>query len=184
MNSYLESRQEEFQKAVDFFKSEISKIRAGRANSAILDGVFVEAYGTRMPVQGVANINVQDSKNILVEPWDKSVLKEVEKAISEAQLGLNINDDGNKIRLTLPETTEETRKELTKKLNEKLEQARISIRQIREEIKKDIEEAEKNKEITEDDRYDFIEELDKEVEKINNQLKETRDKKEEDIMTV
>src|SRR6056297_9694 len=171
MNSYLESRQEEFQKAVDFFKSEISKIRAGRANSAILDGVYVEAYGTRMPVQGVANINVQDSKNILVEPWDKSVLKEVEKAISEAQLGLNINDDGNKIRLTLPETTEETRKELTKKLNEKLEQARISIRQIREEIKKDIEEAEKNKEITEDDRYDFIEELDKEVEKINNQLK-------------
>ncbi len=184
MNIYLEQKQEEFQKVIDFFKKEISKLRVGRASAAILEGVFVEVYGTRMPVQGVANINIQDSKNMTVEPWDKSVLKEVEKAISDAQLGVNINDDGEKIRITLPQITEETRKELTKKLNEKLEQARISVRQVREEVKKEIEEAEKNKDITEDDRYDFIEELDKEVDRVNNELKDIRDKKEEDIMTV
>ncbi len=184
MNTYLEQKQDDFQAAVDFFKKEISKLRVGRASPNILDGVFVEAYGTRMPIQGVANITIQDSKNMTVEPWDKNLLKEIEKAISEAQLGVNVGDDGGKIRLALPQITEETRKELTKKLNEKLEQARISVRQIREEVKKEIEEAEKKKEITEDDRYDFIEDLDKEVERINNTLKEVRDKKEEDIMTV
>lgn len=184
MNDYLELKQTEFEKTIDFFKKEISKLRVGRASTNILEGVFVEVYGTRMPIQGVANINIQDPKNMTVEPWDKGTLKEVEKAITEAQLGVNISDDGHKVRLTLPEVTEEKRKELVKKLNEKLEQARIAVRQTREEVKKEIEEAEKNKAITEDDKFNFIEELDQEVDKINNQLKEIRDKKEEDIMTV
>lgn len=184
MNSYLEQRQEEIQKAVDFFKKEITKLKVGRASSNMLEGIFVEAYGTRMPIQGVANINIQDSKNMTIEPWDKNLLKEVEKSITEAQLGVNINDDGNKIRLTLPEMTEENRKDMVKKLNEKQEQARISVRQVREEIKKEIEEAEKNKDITEDDKYDFIGELDKEVERINEEIQQIRDQKEEDIMTV
>ena len=184
MNSYLEQRQQDLQKAVDFFKKEITKLKAGRASSNMFEGIFVEAYGTRMPIQGVANINVQDSKNMTVEPWDKNILKEVEKAITDAQLGVNLNDDGNKIRITLPDMTEENRKEMVKKLNEMQEQARISVRQVRDEVKKEIEEAEKNKEITEDDKYDFIEELDKETDRINNEIKDIRDRKEEDIMTV
>ena len=184
MNTYLESRQEEFEKIIDFFKKDISGIRTGRASTSILEGVFVEVYGTRMPVNGVANVSVEDSRSITIAPWDKNVIKEIEKALTEAELGVGIANEGEKIRLKIPEMTEEKRKELVKKLNEKMEKARISLRQVRDEIKKEIEEAEKNKDITEDDKYNFIEELDQEVEKKNEQIKEIKEKKEKDIMTV
>lgn len=184
MNTYLEQKQEEFEKIIDFFKKDISSIRTGRASTSILESVFVEVYGTRMPINGVANVGVEDSKSIIISPWDKNVLKDIEKAIVEAELGLGISNEGDKLRLKVPEMTEENRKELVKKLNEKQEKARISIRQVRDEVKKEIEEAEKNKEITEDDKYNFIEELDEEVEKKNEEIKEIKEKKEKDIMTV
>ncbi len=184
MNIYLEKKQEEFEKILDFFKKDISSIRTGRASTSILEGVFVEVYGTRMPINGVANISVEDSQSIIIAPWDKNTLKDIEKAVVEAELGLGISNEGDKIRLKVPEMTEEKRKELVKKLSEKAEKARISLRQVRDEVKKDIEEAEKNKEITEDDKYNFIEELDKEIDKRNEEIKEIKEKKEEDIMTV
>ncbi|MCD4694321.1 ribosome recycling factor [bacterium] len=184
MNNYVEQKQGEFLKAIEYFKKEIANIRTGRANSNILEGINIEVYGTRMPINGVANINIEGSKNITIVPWDKSVIKDLEKAIVEADLGLGINNEGDKIRLIVPEMTEEKRRDLVRKLNEKLENARISIRQIRDDVKREIEEAEKDKEITEDDRYGFIEELDEEVENKNKELKEIKDKKEEDLMTV
>ena len=184
MNKYITARQEDWQKTQEFFKREIAGIRTGRANPNILDGIQVEAYGTKTPLNGVAAINVPDGQSIVVAPWDKNIIKDVEKTIVEADLGVSVTNEGDKIRLTVPKMTEENRKELVKKLNEKHEAARVSIRQVREEIKAAIEKAEKDKEITEDDKFMFIKELDEEVGKQNDTLKEMRDKKEEDIMTI
>lgn len=184
MNQYIEKKQNDWQKTIDFFKKEIASVRTGRANPNILDGVQIEAYGVKNPLNGVGNIAVADGQSITITPWDKNIIKDIEKAIVQADLGVEIVNEGDKIRIKVPQMTEENRKELVKKLNEKYEQARISIRQVRDEIKTGIEEGEKNKEIGEDDKYNFIEELDNEVSKLNDELKEIKDKKEGDIMTV
>jgi len=184
MNIYIQTKKEEFDKVVDFFKKEISVLRTGRANPSILEGVQVEAYGTMTPLNGVAAINVADGVSLTIAPWDKSISKDVEKAIVQADLGLSVVNEGDKIRVSMPKMTEENRRDIVKKLNEKQEHARISLRQVRDEIKNNIEKAEKEKEIAEDDKYKFIKELDEEIGKYNNTVKEIRDKKETDIMTI
>ena len=184
MNTYIEEKGEDFEKILDFFKKDISVIRTGRANPAVLEGIFVEAYGVKTPLNGVANINVADSQSLLVAPWDKGVIKDVEKAIVEADLGLGVVNDGEKIRLSVPQMTEENRKDLVKKLNEKMEKARISVRQLREDIKDQIEKDEKDKEITEDDKFSLIKELDEKIREFNDEVKKIRDSKESDIMTI
>jgi ribosome recycling factor len=184
MNDYISSKAEDFESAIEHFKTDIKTLRTGRATPSLLEGVQVEAYGTVSPLKALANINVDDARTLVVAPWDKSSVRNVEKAIEDADLGVNVSNEGEKIRVSIPEMTEEKRKEMVRKLNEKLEKARISIRHIREEIKTSIEEAEKSKEITEDEKFRYIKELDEEVDKKNNQLKEIRDKKEEDVMKV
>jgi len=184
MNQYIQTKEGEIQKAVDFFKKEIASLRTGRANPVILEGIQVEVYGTKTPLNGLANINVPDGQSLTVTPWDKNVIKETEKAIVEADLGVSVVNEGDKIRLTVPKMTEENRKEIVKKLNEKMEEARIKIRQARDEIKSDIEEAEDLKSISEDDKFRFIKELDEIIAKTNDEIKEIRDKKEQDIMTI
>ncbi len=184
MNQFISARQGEFAEAIDFFKKEISSLRTGRANPAILEGVMVEAYGAKTPLAGVASVSVSDARSMLVAPWDRNVAKDVEKGIVEANLGLGVVNEGDRIRVTLPVMTEENRKELVKKLNERMEKARISIRQVREDSKNAIEEAHAKKEITEDDKFKSIRELDDHVRKLNDDLKEIRDKKEEEIMKI
>ncbi len=184
MNQYVANKQEDFKKCIDFFKKEITSLRTGRANPSLLDGIQVEVYGSRTSVNGLANINVADSKTMLVVPWDKNIVKDIEKAIAEADLGISIINEGEQIRLVLPQMTEENRRNLVKKLNEKLEAAKIRVRHVREEIKEDIEKAFENKEISEDDKFRFLKELNEEVGKINQELKEIREKKENEIMTI
>lgn len=184
MNIYIQERQEEFEKIIDFFRKEISVLRTGRANPAVLEGIVVDAYGAKTPLNGVASINVPDGQSMVVAPWDKGILKDIEKAIVEAELGLGVANDGDKLRLTMPKMTEENRKDIVKRLNEKQENSRITLRQLRDEIKTEIEKAEKDKELTEDEKFKYIKELDEEINKNNNTLKELRDKKEQDIMTI
>lgn len=184
MNQYLQENQEDFNKAIDFFKSEIATLRTGRANPAVLDGVVVKAYGVFSPLNTLSTITVSDSRNIIVTPFDKSTSKDVEKGIVEANLGLGVINDGDKIRLTIPALTEESRLELVKTLNDKMEKTRIQLRQARETVKDLIEAAFDDKDITEDDRFRFIKELDEYTAKRNEELKNIRDKKEEDIMAV
>lgn len=184
MNQYIQEKQDEFARAIDFFKKEISSIRTGRANPVILEGVQVDAYGVKTPINGMAAISVPDGSSILVTPWDKNVIKDLERAISDASLGLGVVNEGEKIRLTVPKMTEDNRKDLVKTLNEKQEDARIVVRKVRDEIKSGIELAEKGKDITEDDKFSFIKELDEEIGRINDQIKEVRDDKEKDIMTI
>lgn len=184
MNVYIENKKEEFLKIVDFFKKDIVNIKMGRANPAVLEGIFVEAYGVRNPLNTVANISVSDARSIVLTPWDKEVSKNVEKALVEANLGVGVINEGDKIRITIPQMTEENRLESVKKLNEKQEKAKISVRQLRDEIKTSIEEAFDNKEIGEDDKFRFIKDLDEEIFKLNNEIKVNRDKKEVDIMEI
>lgn len=184
MNQYLQERQNEFTNALDFFKKEISALRTGRANPAVLDAVQVEAYGVMNPLNAVGNIAVADSRCILIAPWDKGVIKSIEKAIVEADLGLGVVNEGDKIRLTVPPLTEENRKDLAKKLNEKMEKVRIILRGVRDKVKESIEKAFDAKEISEDDKFRFMKELDEFSAKKNEELKDARDRKEKDIMEI
>lgn len=184
MNQYIQAKQGEFIKAIDFFKKEIASLRTGRANPALLDGVRAEAYGAKTSLNGLASITVADARSMVVAPWDKSVIKDIEKAIVEADLGFGVINEGDKIRLTVPVMTEENRKNLVKKLNEKAEEARISFRRIRDEIKSSIEKAFAGKAVSEDDKFKFIKELDEEARKRNDELEQIRKKKEEDILTI
>lgn len=184
MNTYIQSQQAEFNNVIDFFKKDLTSFRTGRANPNMLDGVTVEAYGTQTPINGVAGIALADARCIVVTPWDKGVIKGIEKAIIEANLGLGVVNEGDKIRVTVPPMTEENRRDLVKKINERQEKSKISVRQIREEIKNVIEEASKDKEIGEDDKFKFIKELDEFVASKNEEIKDIRDKKEKDIMEI
>jgi len=184
MNQYLEAKQKDFNNAVDFFKKEISTLRTSRANPAILDNVQVNVYEAKTPLNSLASITVPEARSIVITPWDKNIIKDVEKAVAEAELGISVVNEGDKLRLTIAQLTEENRLDLVKKLNEKIEAARIVVRQTRDEAKGKIEQAEKNKEIDEDSKFRFIKELDEEVGKWNSELKEIRDKKEEEIMTI
>ena len=174
----------EFNKAIDFLKTEISGLRTGRASSAIVETVLVEAYGSRQPLKATASITIADSKTINIEPWDKSLLGAIEKGIRDAGLGLNPVNDGRLIRIFLPELTVERRQELIKVLHQKLENARISVRKIREEVRDGILAAEENNEISEDERFRFQEELDKLVKEFNEKIKDMGERKEEEISTV
>lgn len=184
MNQYIQAKQGEFTKVIDFFKKEIAVLRTGRANPSILDGVAVEAYGVLTPLNGLASITVSDARSMVVAPWDKGVIKDIEKAILAADFGFGVVNEGDKIRLSVPLMTEENRRNLVKKLNEKTEEARIAIRQVRDSVKEAIEKAEKNKEISEDDKFRFLKELDEEIRKKNEELEAIRKKKEEEIMTI
>jgi len=184
MNQFLQNKQSEFVHALDFFKKEVSTLRTGRANPAVLDNVSVEAYGVMNPVNAVGNIAVSDARSIVIVPWDKTVSKAIEKAIIDAGLGMGVTNEGDKIRLTVPALTEENRKALVKTLNEKMEKTRIILRQARDGVKSLIEKAFADKEMSEDDKFRFMKELDEFSAKKNDELKEIRDRKETDIMEI
>ncbi len=183
MNPYLQNKESSFKSVIDFFQNDIASLRTARANMSMLDEVKIQAYDTLNPINALANINLVDN-NITITPWDKGVMKNIEKSILEADLGLGVVNEGDKIRLTVPSLTEENRKEIVKKLNEKLEKARVSLRQVRDEIKEDIVLAFDEKEIAEDDKFRFIKDLDEYMVKKNEELKNLRDKKEKDIMEI
>jgi len=182
--SIVTQHAENFKKIIEHFRNEIAVLKTGRANPSMLDNIRVEAYGALTPLNQVASISVSDARSLAIQPWDKSVLKEIEKAISESDLRINPVNDGERIRLNLPPMTEENRKETVKVLGVKAEDAKIAIRLQRDEVKEVIIEAEKNKEFGEDEKFNLLEELDKAVAKYNEEIKQVADAKEAEIMTV
>lgn len=184
MNQYLQAKEADFTRVAEFFKKEIGNIRTGRANTSILDNVRIEAYGAKNPLNAIANISVADGQSIIVAPWDKNLSKEIERGLLAADLGVSIVNEGSQLRLKMPPLTEENRHDLVKKLNEKYEKARIDLRQVRETVKDSIEKAFANKDIAEDDKFRFIKDLDEAIAKHNDSLKQVRDAKEKDIMTI
>ncbi len=182
--SIIDDKKSNFEKATTHLKTECKQIRTGRANPAIVENIFVEYYGTKTPLNQVANITIPDPRSIVVQPWDKSLVKEVEKAIRNSPLGLNPINEGTIIRIPIPMLTEERRKELVKVLHEKVEQARISIRNIREEIWKTIKEKESTGGMSEDDMFRAQKDLQKIVDEQNEVARKIGEEKEKEIMTI
>ncbi len=180
----IESKKQDFESAVEHFANEASKIRTGRAHPGLVENLMVDYYGTRTPLKQIASISIPEARQILVQPWDKGSLVLIEAAFRESDLGLNPGNDGIALRVTLPSLTEETRKDFVKALNQRAEDGRIAIRNIREEIWKDIQESEKRGEISEDDKFAGKDELQKVIDEYNQKLEAFRKKKEEEILTV
>lgn len=175
---------EEFAKILEHLKVEYGRLQAGRASANLLDGVQVDMYGSMQPMKAVGNISVPDSKTIQIQPWDKSALAAIEKAISNAGLNLNPTNDGNLIRIILPALTEERRRDLVKIVHKMAEEARISVRNIRQKIQTRDKDAEKKGEMSEDDLRGAEKKLQEAVDKINKEIEEAAKAKEADIMTV
>jgi len=184
MESITIKLKEDLEKNNDYFRDEIVTLNVGRATPSIIEDIMVDYYGTPTPLKQVATINIPDSRNILIQPWDKGQLKEIEKAINSAQLGFNPMNDGVAVRITIPQPTEERRKDLVKHLHDLLEKAKVSLRSIREEAIKEIKRMEKDKEIGEDERFTKQDEIQKIVDEYNKKLEEETEKKEKEIMTV
>lgn len=180
----VQFNKELFSKAIEFLKGDISSLRTGRATPAIVEDIHIEAYGTKQPLKAVASISVADARTLNIEPWDKSLMKAVEDGIRISQLGINPVNDGKLIRLSLPILTQDRRNELIKVLHTKLENCRISIRKVREEVKKEIDSAEKNGEIPEDEKFKQYDELEKMVKEYNEKIKMIGEEKEKEINTI
>ncbi|MDO8565717.1 MAG: ribosome recycling factor [Candidatus Moranbacteria bacterium] len=173
-----------FENAVEHFKNETAKIRTGRANPGLVEGLLVDYYGVKTPLKQIASIAIPEARQILISPWDKGSLVQIEAAIRESDLGLNPSNDGQAIRITLPALTEERRHDLVRALNSRAEESRIAVRNVREEIWKDIQDLERSGDISEDDKFHGKDELQKVVDEYNHKLEEVRKKKEEEILTV
>ena len=179
-----EDIEERMKKALNVFEEQLAGVRAGRANPKILDKVMVEYYGVPTPINQVANIMVPEARMIAIQPWDASILKEVEKAILEANIGINPNNDGKVIRLIFPELTEERRKELVKDIKKMSEDSKIALRNIRRDGIDDFKAKEKASEITEDDLRSAEEEIQKLTDKYVGLIDNAVDAKEKEIMSI
>ena len=171
------------QKAVDFLEESLANIRAGKASVNVLNGVFVDYYGSQTPVSGVASVTVPDAKTILIQPWDKNMIRPIEKAIIDSNIGLTPSNNGESIRLSMPPLTEERRKELVKQSKAEAENARVSLRNARrdavEAFKKAVKEG-----MPEDEGKDGENQAQKLLEKFNKAIDSAFEKKEREIMTV
>jgi len=152
INDITNDADEGMKKAVDSFKRDLQKIRTGRANAAMLDGIKVDYYGTPTPVNQVATVTVVDARLISVKPWEKSMLPVIDKAIRASDLGINPVSDSELVRLPVPPLTQERRKELAKSVGKQTEEARVAVRSARRDAMDMVKEAEKDKDITEDER--------------------------------
>lgn len=174
----------DFDKVMDHFAHELNSVRTGRANPALLSTVMVESYGAKMPIEHVASVSVADAKTLTISPWDKSQLGAIDKAIQMANLGFNPSNDGNVIRITLPAMSEERRKEMVKMVGQIGEKARIGIRNVREDIMKEMKKAESDGKISKDDLTHGQKKLQESVDKYNEEIKKLAEVKEKEVMTV
>ncbi len=177
-------KESEFTNAVDHLKHELSTLRTGRASTALVENLMVEYYGTMSPIISLAQISIPEPRQIAIQPYDKNVLKDIEKAIQTSNLGINPVNDGTAVRINLPQMTEERRKELAKAVSQMGEKARVAIRNVREDIWKEIQRMEKDGEISEDDKIFGKDELQKMVDKWNAEIKKLAEAKEQEVMTI
>lgn len=167
------------EKILQYLQVEFSKLQTGRANASLVEHIDVESYGQRMPMKAVAGISVQDAKTIVIQPWDRSVMQAIEKAIQQSDIGINPMNDGVVIRLSLPPMTEERRGQLVKLVQKLAEEARISVRQARQKAHDAVKE-----DPNETLRASLQNELQKEVDKANERIDDARKQKEEEVMKV
>ncbi len=184
MHALLNQKKPDFEAAIDHLQKELGGLRTGRATPALVEDISVSAYDAMMEVKGLASIQVQDAKTLIIDPWDKNLLRNIEKGIRDAGVGLSPVVDGTVIRIAMPTMTEDSRKTMVKKMKEYLEDARIALRQVREDARDQSTNMEKEKEISEDEKFKLIDEIDKMTKEFNERIDAIGEKKEEEIMTV
>ena len=184
INDIITSNEERLKKSIESLKREFGSLRAGRATPTLLDKVMVDYYGTPTPVNQVAKVSVPEPRMIMIQPWEKAMLHEIEKAIMKSELGLSPNSDGTAIRLSIPQLTQERRKELVKTVNKKGEEAKVAIRNIRRDANEHIKKLEKDKEITEDESKKALEKFQKIVDSFIKNVDTLKEAKEKEIMEV
>ncbi len=180
----LENLQQELSKAKEHYIGELAKLQAWRANPAIVEWVFVMAYGSSQPLRNVAAVSTMDAQTISIQPWDKAIIRDIEKGITEASLGLNPTNNGETILIKIPTLTEERRRELTKVASRMTEDAKVSIRTVRQDYKKKIDTAKSGKTISEDEAKAYEADLQKAIDIAIKEVDVIEKKKEEDIMKV
>ena len=178
------SKKQKIEKSISVYSEKLSEVRAGRANPAILNKVKIDYYGTPTPINQVAGVSVPEARLIVIQPWDMSILKEIEKAILASDIGINPNNDGKVIRLAFPELTEERRKDLVKDIKKMAEEAKIAIRTIRRDGIEEAKQEQKNGDMTEDE----LKQAENEIQKLTDKSVEEIDKilanKEKEVMSV
>jgi ribosome recycling factor len=179
--SILEEAKPEFDKAIDHLKRGLATVRTGHATPALVEDLDVQVYGAHQPLKQLASISCPDPKTVQIEPWDASVVKSIESAIMNSDLGMNPNVDGKIIRLNMPMMTEENRLRMVKVVKERVEESRIAVRQVREDVKKKIE---KQESVGEDDIRGDLEEMDRYVKEMNTTIEDMGKKKEVEVTTI
>ena len=180
----LTQYEEKMTKTVENLEGEYATIRAGRANPHVLDKIAVDYYGSPTPIQQVANVSVPEARMIQIQPWEKSMLKAIEKAILTSDIGINPTNDGTSIRLVFPELTEDRRKELAKDVKKKGEEAKVAVRNIRRDANDLLKKLEKGGEITEDELADGEDQIQKLTDKYIKEVDAAVDAKSKEVMTV
>lgn len=184
MNERIKEYNDKMQKTLEHLESEFASVRAGRANPHVLDKVKVDYYGTPTPIQQVGNLSVPEPRIIVIQPWEKSLLKEIEKAIQMSDIGINPTNDGSVIRLVFPELTEERRKELVKDVKKKGENDKVAIRNIRRDGNDAFKKLAKSDDISEDEIKQLEDELQKITDQFVKKIDELVDSKSKEILTV
>lgn len=172
----------EIKKTADFLGKEYRELNVGRASPAVLDGIMVEAYGARVPLKNTASISIEDPKTLRIAPWDKGQIKDIQKAITVANLGLSVSVDEAGLRVIFPQLTTDTRQSLVKILKEKLEEQRIAVRRERERVWKDVEAKESEGKMTEDEKFRAKDELQKIIDEVNKSLEDAFEKKQKEVL--
>lgn len=176
--------EEKMIKSISVYEENLAEVRAGRANPAILNKVMIDYYGTSTPINQVAGISVPEARMIVIQPWDASILKEIEKEILKSDIGINPNNDGKVIRLTFPELNEERRKEIVKDIRKMAEEAKVAIRSIRRDAIDEAKAMQKNSEMSEDELKVAEDKIQKLTDKYVDEIDTILDKKEKEVMSI
>ncbi|MDE5604582.1 MAG: ribosome recycling factor [Eubacterium sp.] len=184
MEALFTKTKEKMEKCLDALDRDYKAIRAGRANPAILDKVMVDYYGCATPINQMAAISVPEPRMLMIQPWDASTLKEIEKAINTSDIGINPSNDGKVIRLSFPPLTEDRRKELVKDISKRGEEAKVAIRNVRRDAMDDLKKLKKDNEITEDDQKTGEKKLQDITDSYVKQAEEIEKKKEQEILSI
>ncbi|MCD8224087.1 MAG: ribosome recycling factor [Clostridiales bacterium] len=184
MQETVKAYEERMNKSLEVLLGEYASIRAGRANPHVLDKIKIDYYGTPTPIQQVGNVNVPEARMIVIQPWEKSLLKPIEKAIQASDLGINPTNDGSVIRLVFPELTEDRRKELAKDIKKKGDNAKVAVRNIRRDANDTFKKMEKSGEFSEDDRKLGEDKIQKITDKVIEKIDAAIEAKTKEIMTV
>lgn len=180
-NLFLEIAEEKMEGAIKAFEGNLSKVRTGRANPTMLDGIMVDYYGSPTPLNQIASISIQEGKTLVIKPFDRNSVKDAERAINASDLGLPVQNNGDVLRVTVPALTEETRKGFCKDVDKMAEETKVHIRNIRREVNEDIK---KDKTIPEDMSKSYLEDIQKATDKFSDKVEEMAKTKQKEIMTI